>query len=134
MTSTETHRLVVPAPDGGWLALASPREGVDRLALGRDWCEVTAASVVAAGLPRLGRVHADVEIRPQRPAPAGAIHVAEDVRPSVHQVFAGLVAAGVLSRHDRGVVVAESLTMGPPTGPAGGQGYLVLTLREVRGG
>jgi len=127
------YRLVVPAPDQGWLTLTSPKARGRRRALARGWRLATAASVRAAGLSRLGPVRVHAEARPRRIAPISGwgIHHAEDVRPSMHRVFEGLVDAGVIERNDRTCVIDESLTLGVPTGEAGGQGYLVLTLREL---
>ena len=127
------HRLVVPAPEGGWLTLTSPKARGRRRSPARHWRLATAGAVRAAGLLRLGPVRVQAEARPRRIAPISGwgIHHAEDVRPSMHRVFEGLVDAGVIERNDRTCVVDESLTLGVPTGEAGGQGYLVLTLREL---
>src|SRR6266496_4408438 len=127
------HRLVVPAPDAGWLTLTSPEAHGSRRQLARQWRLATAGAVRAAGLLRLGPVRVQAEARPRRIAPVSGwgIHLAEDVRPSMHRVFEGLVDAGVIERNDRTCVVDESLTLGFPTGDASGQGLLELTLWEL---
>lgn len=136
--ASTTHRLIVAAPSAGWLTLADPAKASARLALARDWKDVTAASVRAAGLPRLYRVRVKATVRPDRVADTGqqGIRVAEDVRPTLHQVYDALTTAAVLPPYTAGwPVVAESLVLGVPTGPAGGQGYLVLEFtEEVAGG
>lgn len=130
------YRLVVAAPDHGWLTLTTPRDGEDRLVLGDAWNRAAYRSAIAAELPPMRRVMALAEARPRLIDPVGGwgIHVAEDVRPTMHEIYTALVQAGVLQRYDRSCLVGEFLALGVPTGEAGGQGYLVLTLREVADG
>lgn len=106
---TSQFRLMVPAPDAGWLTLRQPARADRRRAAAKGWRLSADLSVVAAQLPELGPASALVLARPRKTTPVGepGIHAGEDVRPSWHQVRDALKGAGIS-------VVAERLILGHP--------------------
>lgn len=108
MTSSQ-FRLMVPAPDAGWLTLRQPADPDLRRAAAKGWRLSANLSVIAAQLPELGSASALVLARPRKTTPVGesGIHAGEDVRPAWHQVRDALNEAGIS-------VVAERLILGHP--------------------
>jgi hypothetical protein len=127
------HRLVVVAPDEGWLTSWDPWDGEDRLALGAAWVEATVAAVQASGLGLVSRrVLLRVTARPPRIAFVGpGIRRAEDVRAVFHNVMKALEQAGVLPSWRERTVAGSTLVLGAAAGEASGQGFLEVELTEV---
>jgi hypothetical protein len=125
LVAATERRLVVPAPDAGWLTLFSGDEGPEHVELLVDaWRMQSAASLVACQLPAFGRAFAKVAFHPERVARVGqvGIHVAEDLRPTWRQVRQVLDLSSPSVR-----VRWEELRLGGPVDP----GYLVVELVEV---
>jgi hypothetical protein len=123
LAATE-RRLVVPAPESGWLTLFSdePKDRIEEMVDG--WSMMATASLVAAQLPEYRRANVVVTFHPERIAKVGqvGVHVAEDLRPTwtvVRRVLA--LAKPPVRTH------WEKLRLG---GTAE-SGYLVVELVEV---
>lgn len=128
-------RLVVPAPEAGFLALLFPTTPEDRRALVDGWRHQVQTAAMAARTPALARVKVRATAYPvavSAVGTSGPVHVAEDVRPTLNAVYAGLVAVGVLPGASGLHVLAERLELGAAVGAAQAPGHLVLELTEVR--
>src|SRR5438105_2168115 len=84
LVAATERRLVVPAPDAGWLTLVSdePKERIEELVDG--WSMMTTASLAAARVPEYRRANVVVTFNPEKIAKVGqvGVHVAEDLRPT----------------------------------------------------
>lgn len=127
------YRVVVPVPDGGWLAGLWPLSGLERLRLADDWRQMARRSCQAAGVPPLRRARLVAEVRPRR-LELG-LNVAEDVRPTLTAVAGGLVDAGVVANFAPGrhrAIVDERMVLGTLSGEH--EPLLILHLWRWDGG
>jgi hypothetical protein len=118
------RRLVIPAPDAGWLSLVEKPSETQLLDIVDGWQSMTTISLAAAGIPEYRRAHVWVIFHPREVAEQGVvgIHVAEDLRPTWHIVRRTLALAKppVRTHHEKLVL---GRTVDDP--------YLVLELTEV---
>jgi hypothetical protein len=118
------RRLVIPAPEVGWLTILGEADPERLLELVDGWSMMTTASAAAAQIPEYRRASVAVTFHPERVAKVGqpGVHVAEDLRPTW-------------------TVVRRVLALGKPPvrvhweelrlGGVAEQGYLVVVLVEV---